>query len=134
MMDEEVRARLDVASELCALGLQCQQARQLEQAQQFYRQCLSYDPNNITALNNLATLLSDNNEWQVAEMLFRRVLAIKPDESNYVTNLSTTLLRREAYAEAEEIAWRAIGINEGDAVAYRNLGLCAYHTGQSRAS
>jgi len=77
-------------------------------ARQDFDEALKEDPNNVVAINNLASLLTEYPEHQTeAEALFRRGLLIEPESTVLRGNLGFMLSQRgrdaAAHNEAEEI-------------------------------
>jgi tetratricopeptide (TPR) repeat protein len=67
-----------------------------------YRSVLEIDPNEHTALNNLAIQLSAGREFAEAEALLRRAIAAGPIYQNYV-NLVIAVAGQGRWAEAESL-------------------------------
>lgn len=72
-----------------------------EKAVQTYRDLLENDPDNITALNNLAILLARAGQKQKAEELWKKVLRINPDDQEAKMNLER--LNKETTSLKEDI-------------------------------
>ncbi len=52
---------------------------QLLEAEKWYRNILEYEPNDVKTLNNLASILVDRGEEEIAKELLEKCLTIKPD-------------------------------------------------------
>jgi Tfp pilus assembly protein PilF len=97
-------------------------------ARQDFDEALKEDPNNVVAINNLASLLTEYPEHQTeAEALFRRGLLIEPESTVLRGNLGFMLSQRErdaaAHNEAEEIFVAMLGENAEDIATLNNYAL-----------
>lgn len=79
-------------------------AGRLGEAEQACRQALGVDPNLISALHSLGTILSARGELQDAEAAFRRVLALLDAGHLHArVNLASVKSSQGSYDEAEAL-------------------------------
>jgi len=99
-----------------AVGLH--QAGRLAEAGALYRQILAVDPNHVTAMNNLAMLVPDDE----AEVLLTKAVTLRPDYPDAMINLANARQARGKLDEA--VAWyeRALAIRPTYVDALINLG------------
>ncbi|HPD45451.1 MAG TPA: tetratricopeptide repeat protein [Anaerohalosphaeraceae bacterium] len=94
-----------------------------------YEKLLADQPNNVSALNNLAFLLADNSEQlDKARDYAARALAAMPDNANVMDTYAYVLCKLNDFAKAEEVLLKAVQLYEleaGEAPAevYKHLGM-----------
>jgi tetratricopeptide (TPR) repeat protein len=106
----------------CLVGATRKQSRVWLDSETLWRATLAGEPNNLTALNNLAGILAQSERREEAMKLTRRALDLQPEFPDVLLNLGSMMLEEGRYDEA--INHFTIAIEKGleDAKAYSNLG------------
>lgn len=89
--------------------------------EEFYKQILAYNPNSFRALNNLAVLYFDTEQFEKAIDGFKKVLEIKPDDFHAFHNLGMAYAQIGQKDLAKEYYGKAIKVNPKDTSTYYNL-------------
>ncbi len=115
--------RPDYAEAHCNLGNALKEQERYDLAEDAYRRALEIQPDCAETLNNLAIVLSKQEEkhGQAAEV-YRQALEITPDDARLHSNLSVLLADQDELDEAAACCRRAIEIEPDFAEAYFNLG------------
>jgi Tfp pilus assembly protein PilF len=104
------------------MGLQLQQAGQLDKASVAYRKALSMNPNVAILQNNFGVVLYDQGRKDEALIHQRRAIEIDPNLGIAYNNLGVTLNALEKHEEAIKVFAKAIEIDPTNAKATNNLG------------
>jgi len=101
-----------------ATAVELHQSGRLAEAGALYRQILALDPKHVTAMNNLAMLVPQDE----AEALLTKAVALRPDYADGMINLANARQARGKLDEA--VAWyeRALAVRPNSADALINLG------------
>lgn len=87
----------------------------------FYRHILSYVPDNVRVLNNLANLYAERGDPERAENFWTRAVEADPTQPAPYHNLGNLARDRGEPEEAEQLYLTAISVDERFHYAYRNL-------------
>jgi len=117
-------------AEALTQALQYQQAGNLTQAEQIYRQVLQANPASPEAHNNLGNVLSHQGRPQEAIASFREALRWRPDLPEVHFNLGNTLNQMGNVQGAVACYQEALRLRPGYAGAYSNLGLALAGQGE----
>jgi protein O-GlcNAc transferase len=98
-----------------------------------YEEVLRTEPNNATAMSNLAVIVMSRRDYVTAEQYLWRALAIKEDAGTY-SNLGVVLKARGRLREAIAAYRRAIELKPEFVDAYHNLGNALREDGQADAA
>lgn len=114
-----------------AAGLSFLDLRQLEKAEQQFRQALALHPDWSEAQSNLGKTLLDLGRFDEAEQALRRALMANASDAITHNRLGTVLRNKGAYAEAETHFREAIRLEAGFADAHNNLGTVLSEQGKA---
>lgn len=103
-------------------ALALHQQGQLDQAEAIYKQILQTQPQHFDALQLLATIALQKNDFKIAIDLFDQALKINPDFADAHNNRGTSLKNLTRYEEALDSFDQALKINPNFAIAYFNRG------------
>src|SRR4051812_13830414 len=103
------------------VALQFHRANDLANAQSIYRQVLSVEPNNASALHYLGLIEMAAGHRDVGEQMIRKSLSIKPDQASAWNNLATALIDSNKTDEAIEALQNAVRLKPENALAWQNL-------------
>ena len=98
-----------------------------------YEEVLRTEPNNATAMSNLAVIAISKRDYVTAEHYLRRALAIKEDAGT-CSNLGVVLKARGRLREAIAAYRRAIELKPEFVDPYQNLGNALREDGQADAA
>ncbi len=112
------------------LALQHHQAGRLHEAEQFYRQILTQQPNHVDALHLLGLIAHQVGRNDVAMDLIRQAIALNTNFPEAHSNLSAVLDDLGKLDEAIAAANQAIALNPGYPDAHYNLGNALKDKGQ----
>jgi tetratricopeptide (TPR) repeat protein len=87
-------------ADLLMQAWQHHQAGDLSRAEQFYRQALRHEPNNVEAHNNLGSVLQSQGRIEEAVAHWEEALAIRPDGVEARVNLGGALVHLDRVPEA----------------------------------
>jgi tetratricopeptide (TPR) repeat protein len=93
------------------LGIAYQMLFDARNAARCYKESLKLDPNLAGALNNLATIDDERNDYAAAERLYRRAVKIEPGSARILKNLGTNLIMQHKYRESSEAYAQALAID-----------------------
>lgn len=93
-----------------------------EEAREAFRSALNINPDNATALGNLATVEMQLGDDEAALVHAQAAVMAAPEEAVYHYNLGNLLALKKRYEEAISSLRRAIEIDPGYANAYNELG------------
>jgi Tfp pilus assembly protein PilF len=88
-----------------------------------YKKVLTYDPNNLVGLNNLAYELTLKEDYCNAEELLNKAIKINPDFSHPYSGLSYIRLQTGFLDEGKQLAEKSIELDPCNAYAYKHLGI-----------
>jgi predicted TPR repeat methyltransferase len=114
--------KLDEARRLFYLGLESQEHGQLEEAENLYRQSLSFAPDRPSILTNLYVVLIQQNKLDAAIPYLDRVLELSPEDGIAWLNKAVWLTGKERLEEALACCDKAIAIKPGYAAALHRRG------------
>ncbi|MEC4815054.1 MAG: tetratricopeptide repeat protein [Scytonema sp. PMC 1069.18] len=104
--------------------------KDLQAAENAFRQALQHDPNIAAAYNYLGNIMLQQNHLDVAVQEYGEAIRINPNLSEAYYNLGLAL-HKQGQQEAAITAYRQVlVINPTMATAYYNLGLALYELGQ----
>jgi len=104
------------------LAVEHHQAGRLREAENLYRQILSYQPRHAEALYMLGMLAGQLGRNEVAVDLLGQAIAVRPNSADAHSDLSAALLALCQSDAAVSAARRAIALDPNLAEAYGNLG------------
>jgi tetratricopeptide (TPR) repeat protein len=105
--------------------------RRYPEAEEEYRKALALDPDNLEALTNLGTLVSDLGRSEESLALYDRALHVRPDDPAVLNNRGNALRSLGRVAEAEQAIRRALVLDPEYANAYSNLAAVLVDTGRA---
>ena len=105
-----------------ALAVQNHQQNNLEEAKNLYNQILKIDPNHISSLNNLGSILKNSGEKQKAKDCFEKAIEIDPNFLDALTNLGILFDELGQYQKSVECYKKIIEINPNYENTHNNLG------------
>ncbi len=111
------------------LAIQHQRAGMAPQAEQIYRQILSYQPDQPDALNLLGVLLYQTGRLRDGIELAKRAVVIAPDVAEFHNNFGVICQASGNYPEAEKQFRIAVDLKADYAEAMNNLGAMAGERG-----
>ncbi len=114
------------AAELNNAGAAYALRGETEAARLSYLAALSLDPNNVYALANLGSYLSQNNNLAVAETLYNRLVVLDPLNGNHWSNLGNVLTRMDKFEPAHAAFERAKESISHNPALWHNQGLLFY--------
>ena len=92
-------------------------------AEQVCREEVKSNPQNVSALVNLGTLLKVKKEYAEAEVMFKRALEVDPKAVSALINLGSLMQNvKKDFVEAEALYRRALAVNPNDSRALIYLG------------
>lgn len=103
-------------------ALQHHQAGRLDQAEEHYRRVLRLQPNNVTAIHNLALVAYHRGRDDQSLNLLTRTLALRPDYADAHANMGVVLRRLGRPAEAVAHSEKALALAPGNPRWLHNLG------------
>ena len=118
------------AAALVAEAQRAVQARRFEEAEQKFRQALSYDEKNIVLLDSLAATYLDANRLNEAEPVLKRALAVDPNDPQSLALQGLLRFRQAKYDEALDILGRAAQLDPDNALTQNYLGVTLSQKGQ----
>ena len=106
----------DPADEWIRLGVECQMAGKLPDADRHYRQALRLDPRHAIATQNLAVLLAQQNQLNEALLTIERAALFDGDTSIIHVNRAFMCLEADRIDEALDAARHSVAISPKDKV------------------
>ncbi len=103
--------------------------KQDEQSDKAFEKALSFDPSNVTVLNNYAYFLSERGKkLDEAERMSQKSLDLRPNEASYLDTYGWIQYRKGNYLKAKDFIERAIKAagDRADATLYDHLGNVCY--------
>ncbi|MBF0370224.1 MAG: sulfotransferase [Magnetococcales bacterium] len=110
------------------------QGGQLPAAVATYRQLLSLQPHNMTALCNLGAALKNLGKLKEAADCFQQALTIQPDQVLVLSNLGLTLQDMGRLDEAIRCFQQALTLDPKQPAIHTNLGLALATQGEMKAA
>jgi protein O-GlcNAc transferase len=114
-------------------AIKAHQQGNLISAAGLYAEVLRAEPNNATAMSNLAVIAMSNRDYVTAEQYLQRALATREDPNTY-SNLGVVFKAQGRVREATAAYQQAIGLKPDFADAYHNLGNALRENGQAGAA
>ncbi len=111
-----------------------QQDKQLFQAEAVYLRVLEREPENVVALNNLATLQAEQGKLDDAEKNARKANRLTRDNAQLMDTLGWILYQQKRYSEATELLVRATQIAPSSGVIHYHAGVVYDVSGNSTAA
>ena len=108
------------------LAMQLHQRGDLQAAEANYSQVLSLEPNNYTALINIATIYLNKGEWQRAERSLKWASLVNEPNPELIYKLGFSLQQQGKLDEAIKAFNQALALKKNFAEAFTQLGI-AYH-------
>ncbi|HEX7720113.1 MAG TPA: tetratricopeptide repeat protein, partial [Woeseiaceae bacterium] len=105
-----------------------------DRALRYYQDALIKDPNNILALQWLASIYLDTNQPDKSREMFERVVELDPLNTLALTGLSTSLLGLGRYDEARLNLFKLRSLFPELGIIYRYLAYAEYQLGRSDKS
>jgi len=102
----------------------------LEQAIAHYRKALEMNPENPSALVNLATALSDMSQFPEAIVCLNKAIKLTPGDAVVWYNLAVTLAKQGNLDEAIRACAESVRLNPSAANAQNNLGMFLFARGR----
>jgi len=104
-------------------GVALQQAGQLEEAREVYRQVLKHDPRNFDALHLLGVIAAQEKDFAESVKLIGRAITINPSNATAHYNRGIAFDELRQYDAAIAAYDKAIKLKPDHAVAYNNRGI-----------
>ena len=121
-------------TEALARGIQCHQAGQLQQAEQFYRQILALQPRYPNALHMLGVLALQTGRQQQAVQLIQQAIAIDSSQVAFYADLGVAYLEIGEYEDAAVALKRALAIHPQFPDAHYNMGVVHHRLSRLEAA
>ena len=109
--------------EIFKLAIKNYQNKNYSIAKNFYNEILDKEPNNIGALNNIATVFNDLNDIPSAIICYKKIIKIEPSFFNAYYNLGNILFSMKDFIKAKDYYKKATNINPNSVDAQFNLGV-----------
>jgi tetratricopeptide (TPR) repeat protein len=106
-------------------------ARKYDEAEALYREILAKQPDIPEALENLAYVSVQKEDWPSAQESYEKLLELQPDDTEVMTALAMVYQRSGQDEKATEMMGRAAEANPADAVAQFNRGALLLNSGDS---
>lgn len=87
----------------------------------FYRNILSYHPDNVRVLNNLANWYSENEKVDEAALLYNKAIEVEPSQSAPYYNLGNIARDKGDLVRAEDLYKKSVEVDPAFHHGYRNL-------------
>ena len=94
----------------------------LEKIEDFFKEKIKLNPNNLEANFNLARIYKEKGEHKKAKLLYERVIKIEPKNSSAYNNLANIYKRTGEFNKAIKLYKKVILINPAHVNAHFNLG------------
>ncbi len=103
-------------------GLLLSKLKDYDRSMERFQKALTYDPNNVETVVNIATLQYFQGELDLAEQTLLSVLESSPNESNALNTLSQVYLLQGKYQEGLQVINMALEINANEPYFLNNRG------------
>jgi tetratricopeptide (TPR) repeat protein len=104
-------------------GTMYERQKKFEPAESAFREVLSLDPNNTSALNYLGYMLADQNtKLSEAQDLLKRAVNLEPNNGAFLDSLGWVYYRQNRLNEAEDQLKRALQTMSTDPTVHDHLG------------
>jgi len=113
-----------------AQAVRFHQAGQLPEAEQLYRQILTFDPRHAASLHLLGVIAHQFGRNEAAIELIRQAIGLQDRQPSFHSNLGEAHRALQQHAEAAACYQRAIELAPDFVPAHHNLGLLLQATGQ----
>jgi type IV pilus biogenesis/stability protein PilW len=127
---DEVRALNLSALHQVQLGMDLEQAGQLEQAAAAHEKALQIDPQLVQAHLNLISLYGRLGQLEKAEEHYRAAVQLNPNSAESYYDYGVLLFNQRKYQQAEEAFRKALEINPFYPEAHNNLGYLLEQQGE----
>jgi len=104
-------------------------AGKFDEAEALYREILETQPDVPEALENLAYVSVQKQDWASAQASYERLLELSPDDAEVMTALAMVYQKSGQDEKAAEMMGRAADANPADAVAQFNRGAMLLNSG-----
>lgn len=104
-------ATSNLAKLFYTMGLQYSNLGEITAAIDNYKKCLTYEPRNMMALNNLATIYANRNEFAAAQQYLFEALKADPNDVMVLENLAVISYLDKNMGQAIEYANRALKVD-----------------------
>lgn len=111
ILDDAAAAAPEDEKHLLGLGGVCFAFKHVKRAEELYRRVLAIEPDSVTALGNLASIIVEQSRYQEAVDLISHALEIKPDAPECYNTLGRALAGAAMYEEAEASYLRALDLD-----------------------
>ena len=119
-ISETKRQKLDV---LFTYGSVLERAKRFDESEKRFRELLSIDPDNASALNYLGYMLADRNvRLDDAHDLIQKALDLDPDNGAYLDSLGWLYYRQDKFELAERYLRRSLEQYQHDPIVLSHLG------------
>jgi len=108
-------------------GIFCYRLNNLQQAASFYYLALKINPNNLSALHNLAVIEKDKKNLLVAQLILEKLILKRPKWALAHKSLGVCLQLEGNIQGAEKEYLLALNLNPKLASAWNNLGVLYAH-------
>jgi Tfp pilus assembly protein PilF len=109
------------ARDLNLRGIQSQAQGKLAEAAEDYRKAIQLNPNGAAYHNNLALVLKDMDQLDLAEQEAKLALKLRPKRADYHCNLGIVLMREKKPQLAEQQFREACGLDAMDTESHYRL-------------
>jgi len=132
--DQRIAGRAHGVDELLEQAQAEFAAGNLENAEELYGQIIQREPDNATALSNLALILFEQDKLAAASVALEKAIDLAPQTSLPFTMLGVVRLRQGQNSTAVEFLEKAIEMNGADARAHNYLGIAEFEAGNPAAA
>ncbi len=115
--------RNDNSQLLFLIGNTYLQLNQIDKSVKFFKDCISIDPNNIAALNNLGGAFQSLKDYNKAIEIYEQAIKIKPNYLDALRNLGNCQSYLKKFSDALNSYQKALEIDPNNYVIYNNLGI-----------
>ena len=96
---------------------------EMELAEDFYKQGLEIEPNNVDILNQLASIYFQQEKWSDCENILLNAYKLTQEDDTIITNLGALYSNLEQYQKAQKYLQEALKINPTNDIAWNNMGV-----------
>lgn len=117
-----------------AIAQQYLQQGQIAEAERYCLQAVQNSPQDVRALNLMATIFERQGKWAEAGSCYQRVIALQPQSPEPYNLLGNALQRLKRFAEAVPCYQKAIALQPQTVRFHNNLGAALQELGQYQES
>jgi tetratricopeptide (TPR) repeat protein len=110
-LKQDSNAVSNLAKLFYTMGLQYSNVGEITKAIDNYKKCLTYEPRNMMALNNLATIYANRNEFTAAQQYLFEALKANPNDVMVLENMAVISYLDKNMGQAIEYANRALKVD-----------------------